>query len=93
MSDILGHDVDGRPLRAGDQVVIVRKDSVRFGQRCAVTGACACGCSGLTVDIKSKFSSTGYKSAYSSSIRKVDNHQPADESFGDLMNKLNGLTA
>lgn len=42
MSDILGHDCDGRPLRAGDRVVILRacNPSARHleGEECAIRG-------------------------------------------------------
>ena len=85
MSDILGHDIDERPLRVGDEVVVVRSGSPCEGAVCSVIGACECGCDGLTISLASHTSTTGYKSAYGSSLRKLQSdHRPADESFSEM---------
>ena len=51
MSEILGHDVDGRPLRAGDRVVVLQakrkpkyigETVTIFGETVTILGRCPC---------------------------------------------------
>lgn len=89
MSDIIGHDIDGRPLRVGDEVVLARVlnplSRFKAGERLTIGGAL-----GLIQMITGPFEAfwpiedAEYSCAYNS-VRKLHNdHQPAG-SFEDVM--------
>lgn len=93
MTDILGTDINGRPLRVGDEVVLVEVTNpfsqYRSGQVLTIGGY-----RGLVQMISGAFEAFWPKEdgAYScafDSVRKLhDDHRPADESFGEMMGKL-----
>ena len=54
MADVLGHDIDGRPLRVGDEVVLLDShipNDPDIGRVCRVIGRCPVNSSHLEVDI------------------------------------------
>jgi len=94
--NIIGHDHENNPLRSGDACVLLTGDPEFFwetglmpGDVVTVQGACAdCGSNHIVLDVKPK----NYTGAcmHGRSLRKVldDRHQPADQSFADLMRDL-----
>lgn len=84
MSDILGHDIDGRPLRVGDEVIVVglRNDADMNGKFVVITGPhfWRVNC----------FQIAGYQRAlYGDNARKTaKDHRPADQSYGEIMRGL-----
>lgn len=97
MSDILGHDIDGRPLRVGDQVVAawVAKGKEKYGSKVFIVVGTSDhpmfpGQVRLSV-------LRGHKEAglygEPSGLRKLHNdHRPADQSFAQIMNGLRNRT-
>ena len=91
MSDIIGHDIDGRPLRVGDEVLVIscedRDLAYMVGDVYAVTGVDDAG--ELVIDAVSY---DGWEvGVYPRNIRKLDNHHPATESFTEIMSKFKGV--
>lgn len=96
MTNIIGHDIDGRPLRVGDEVVVVEaRISGNIGQKVKVLRAIGrvngfAGEERVVID-KALPASNGNKinHARPESLRKLHNdHRPADESFTEMMDKL-----
>lgn len=88
MSDILGHDIDGRPLRAGDEVVIVGIGCVHFGATTRVIGLDS---HNGSVSISIPYPGIEYKwyCADGHDLKKLmSDHRPANESFGEMMGKF-----
>ena len=90
--DILGHDIDGRPLRVGDEVVVVSVKRSAYadliGEVIAIIG------SGhrqgtVTVDVPPRLGGIAVVTEPSRLRKITDDHQPADESFEDMMRNLN----
>jgi len=98
MTDILGHDIDGRPLRAGDKVVILNSGATgrkHDGAVCSVIGRCPIHPS-IAVEISIPYYGSRYKwwSSSPKNLRKLNtDHRPATESFSEMMNNLNKVTA
>ena len=98
MTNIIGHDIDGRPLRVGDEVVIVEaRLKENLGQRARVIsnlGKVEGFAGDERVEIDRVLTGTfGSKlnHARPESLRKLHNdHRPADESFTEMMDKLKG---
>lgn len=83
MTDILGHDVDGRPLRVGDEVVVVAAGSKwarTIGMKATVTG----GPDHDNCDIEITLDGGVCGDTHARWLRKLDNHQPAG-SFDEVM--------
>jgi hypothetical protein len=98
MSEILGHDVNGRPLRAGDKVVVLSADKApRFkGAIVTVLGPTTSPYQGDIdrgdVDIDVPHPDGGWFGATPhENLRRVDqkpDHQPSDFTFDSLMDHL-----
>jgi len=82
MSEILGHDINGRPLRAGDEVVIVAAGHSKYiGQKAGVIGLSSEFYGLIRLDLLDE----GMNCCIDGSeLRKLDNHQPAG-SFDEVM--------
>ncbi|BES72197.1 hypothetical protein RE428_32150 [Marinobacter nanhaiticus D15-8W] len=89
MTNILGYDIDGRPLRAGDQCVLAGlEECPEFnGLYVIVVGPADCGW--FPDDLKVKhFAETLKDHVAPNRLRKLnDDHKPASESFQDIMRK------
>lgn len=86
MTDILGTDCNGRPLRAGDEVVIVSAGEFRFVNMTAEVIGPSSEYPGL---IRLDLLDDGMNCCIDGSeLRKLDNHQPAG-SFDEVMAGLN----
>lgn len=85
MNDCVGRDIDGRPLRVGDEVVVLYADgdwSGIVGQVAKVTGTADFGY--LDIEITLQCGQVG--DTLAKDLRKLHNdHRPADESFGEVM--------
>ena len=94
---IIGHDIDGRPLRVGDEVVLVRVlnplSRFKAGERLTIGGDL-----GLTKMITGSFKAfwpiedAEYACAYDSVHKLHNDHQPAG-SFEDVMARLKNKEA
>lgn len=89
--ETLGHDVNGRPLRAGDRVVVLDAEP-EFrgyeGRQCSVVRLDFDG--DLVVDISS-FEDGCYFAAEGRCLRRLDDrtdHQPSEYTFDSLMDHL-----
>lgn len=90
---IIGHDINGRPLRVGDGVVLARVlnplSRFKAGERLTIGGDL-----GLTQMITGPFEAfwpiedAEYSCAYDSVHKLHNDHRPADESFTEMMDKL-----
>ena len=94
MSEILGHDVNGRPLRAGDRVVIVRSlGPVQPGTGGRIEGAYE-GLSKLFPDSDVRAGFDGHGSGWgvaSGRLRRLDDrtdHQPSEYTYDELLDSL-----
>lgn len=93
MNDIIGHDIDGRPLRVGDEVVVVGDDqdvkSCEVGKFCEVSGPSHY----PWVDPrKPEVGLSDGEDVRCSMIRKLHNdHRPATESFTEIISKFKGV--
>lgn len=92
MNDCIGHDIDGRPLRVGDEVVIVsaKYRHELIGTRCKVVGRAPEWHpeGSLETNIEGMLSGL---CGLPEMFRKLHNdHRPADESFTEIMGKLKG---
>tara|TARA_R100000656_G_scaffold22315_1_gene19885 strand:- start:7691 stop:8005 length:315 start_codon:yes stop_codon:yes gene_type:complete len=98
MSEILGHDVNGRPLRAGDKVVVLSPDKAPQLKGAVVTvlGPTTSSCLGdivrgdVDIDVPHPnggwFGATPHKN-----LRRIDDrtdHQPSEYTFDSLMDHL-----
>ena len=89
MTEIIGHDINGRPLRAGDEVVVADKELRHFGTQCRVLGTCKIVQGEVEVSIPFDGDEYQWYSALPEQLRKLHNdHRPANESFGEMMGKL-----
>ena len=98
MTNVLGHDINGRPLRVGDEVVVVK---ARLKENLGQTARVLCnlgkiegfaGDERLGLD-RVFMADQGSKinHARQESLRKLhDDHRPANESFGEMMAALVG---
>lgn len=83
MTNILGYDIEGRPLRAGDEVVLlwVNDPETVVNRPVTVTGAEHC-CGYQLVQYD------GFYLVVGQQLRKLrGDHKPASESFQDIMRK------
>ena len=90
MSDILGHDINGRPLRAGDRVVIEVPDPrwdegpgpfIVAGPSITLRGA---------VVFREPSMSGGKMGAECETLRKLtDDHQKSEYTYAQLLDSLN----
>jgi len=96
MSAILGHDIHGRPLKAGDEVMLVNTSDLFRHLEGATT--CVVGKSPRNDYPIEIIPPTGFQDGfapYTSSkyLRKLTgDHRSASESFTDLMHSLNNDT-
>lgn len=89
---ILGYDCNGRPLRAGDEVVIIRADNKEFIRRTGLRSGDTAVIAGLSRKFEGNFLLDGLSlvSVRPNTVMKIDNHQPAgsfDEVMAGLKNK------
>ena len=97
MSEILGYDVNGRPLRAGDRVIVLDAEP-EFrgyeGQQCSVVRRDFDG--DLVVDVPA-LEDDCYFAAEGRCLRRIDDrtdHQPSQFTYDQLMDHLkSGVTA
>lgn len=88
MDNVLGHDIDGRPLRVGDDVVLVDPRKASWapykGKLFTVRGIDPDNGWMVTVnELPDPYATNPAR------VRKLHNdHRPADESFEDMMNNL-----
>lgn len=90
---ILGHDIDGRPLRVGDEVVVVGAFHREHQNLIAVIiGEAPKGELGdVCVDVWDGHFDA-WSTAFGRQLRKLtDDHRPADESFTEMMDKFKGV--
>lgn len=90
MGDILAYDIDGKPLKKGDQVIIVGSRAPFNGKTTKVIGPSSL--PAYDVDIDLVIPGTGLEfSADGDQLRKIDSdHKPAEQSFSELMSNLTG---
>lgn len=102
MSEILGHDIDGKPLRAGDSVILVGetiKPECR-GARHTIVGPWSPSRPGeqffvavMGNEPRVRLCDSGFVTCRS--CRRIDDrtdHQPAEQSFEQLVNGLKSGT-
>lgn len=94
MSEILGYDIDGKPLRAGDRVVYAGSSEMVVAMKgvgpWTVKGPDREGEVGF-VDILEKDSAGIEWGIMTAVVRRIDDrtdHQPSQESFEALMSRL-----
>lgn len=90
MNQPIGHDINGRPLRVGDEVVIVACARLHWmiGTISQVIGVSLI--SGNAVLSEENEAGMNYE-ASPRFLRKLhDDHRPANESFGDMISALVG---
>lgn len=98
MSEVLGHDIDGKPLRAGDRVLLIEtKGPVEPGAMAAVLRAMTQGeMLHFVGEIVIRHEGANY-ACESHRLRKIDpksDHQPADEEFTKWLKGMSvGVTA
>lgn len=98
MTEILGHDIDGNPLRAGDRVVVVSNAVVQseyIGKTGMVTARYM---SALRIDgVIDLDNGDNWIALHGGSLRKLPpktDHEPADEEFTEWLKGMNvGLPA
>lgn len=83
MTDILGHDVNGKPLRAGDKAVIVHTPVPDMqswvGRTCKVIGDASADWSDMVWVYVQPSPPPGIEPAiYPEQLRKIDDHEPGD---------------
>lgn len=97
---ILGHDIDGRPLRVGDEVVVVATAvKSNYGKRTKVTGYLGevYGWEGedrveIDVTLSGLLPNTFCNHHPAGKLRKLHNdHRPANDSFTEIMSKFKGV--
>lgn len=91
MSKILGYDAVGRPLRAGDEVILVRATNRKYlGLRCSIIGP-ADRLGYVETDYPSPWPFDGNAVGLPEWFRKADeDFQPADMTFDEMMRSLKG---
>lgn len=92
MSEILGYDVNGRPLRAGDRAILLNADNYRqaLGRTVTVLGPAPDGSGDVVTDIPHRVTG-GYWECRPHSLRRLDDrtaHQPSEFTFDSLMDNL-----
>ena len=91
MTEVIGHDINGRPLRVGDEVVVADKELRHLGTQCRVLGICKVVQGEVEVSIPFDGDEYQWYSALPEQLRKLtDDHRPADESCGEMMTALVG---
>lgn len=98
MSEILGHDVNGRPLRAGDRVVYLRSPQ---NPHCSVKRGAVLTIRGTAGVYKSPWRGQPYQyfkveefpgwDFAHDGIRRIDDrtdHQPCGETFAEIMQRI-----
>lgn len=88
MTDVLGHDCCGRPLRAGDEVVLISSDipaDPDVGKSCIVIRQCPINPSQVEISIPHYSNKYNWWSASPNWLRKLtDDHRSAG-SFEEVM--------
>lgn len=87
MTDILGHDCNGRPLRAGDEVVVVfahQSWDVKGRRAAIIRQAKMNEITEWNEDVAIEVDNGVKAVACGVDLRKLDNHQPAG-SFDEVM--------
>lgn len=96
MSEILGHDVNGRPLRAGDRAVLVNAENPDFkadiGRIFTVRHVCpGHSCSVCCDETLRDGTPPGRYGMVTDDLRRIDDradHQPCGESFAEMMDRI-----
>ncbi len=97
MKPVIGHDINGRPLRVGDEVVMVNavnpRSIVKNGAVLTVMRDAGTIESSVTGRIFEAFNPAEIPDFYAeyAAVRKLDDHRPANESFTEIMSKLKGV--
>jgi len=97
MNNIIGHDINGRPLRVGDKVVMVNavnpRSIIKNGEVLTVMRDAGMIESSATGRIFEAFNPVEIPDFYAeyAAVRKLDDHRPATESFDEIMSKFKGV--
>ena len=97
MSEIIGHDINGRPLRVGDEVVMVNavnpRSIVKNGAVLTVmrdAGTIKSSATGRVFEAFNPKEIPGFYAEYAAVRKLEDDHRPSNESFGEMMEGLVG---
>lgn len=97
MSEILGYDVNGRPLRAGDRAILLKASCEPHmkGQTVTILGPTdsplPCNAGDVAIDVPFPGPLGGWYCSSPGDLRRIDDrtdHQPSEFAFDSLMDHL-----